>query len=146
MIKAFKYFSNYFDAHPEIEAVVLASENSEHRRQVRLCAERRINVLSMKIPSFDMKEYAEMEKLVKESGKTVAVKLLPGIPRPGVWAMGYPLDGGKNIDALYEGISFEVKGDGSDEWGCITIGESRAMQSHVYFPLKSKEWKKLSRI
>ena len=59
------------DAHPEIEAVVLASENSEHLRQVRLCAERKINILSMKVPTFDMDEYAEMEKLVKESGITL---------------------------------------------------------------------------
>ena len=81
-------------------------------------------------------------QLVKESGKTVAVKLLPGITRTGVWAMGYPLDGGKNIDALYEGISFEVKGDGSDEWGCIVVGETQVFMSHWYFPLKNKEWKK----
>ena len=63
------------DAHPEIEAVVLASENSEHLRQVKLCAERGINVLSMKIPTFDMEEYAEMEKAVKESGITFQVEL-----------------------------------------------------------------------
>ena len=63
------------NAHPEIEAVVLASENSEHLRQVKLCAERGINVLSMKIPTFDMEEYAEMEKAVKESGITFQVEL-----------------------------------------------------------------------
>ena len=63
------------DAHPEIEAVVLASENSEHLRQVRLCAERKINVLSMKVPTFDMDEYAEMERLVKESGITFQIEL-----------------------------------------------------------------------
>lgn len=63
------------DAHPEIEAVVLASENSEHLRQVRLCAERGINVLSMKIPTFDMEEYAEMERLVSESGITYQIEL-----------------------------------------------------------------------
>ncbi len=63
------------DAHPEIEAVVLASENSEHLRQVKLCAERGINVLSMKIPTFDMDEYAEMERLVKTSGITFQVEL-----------------------------------------------------------------------
>ena len=63
------------DAHPEIEAVVLASENSEHLRQVRLCAERKINILSMKIPTFDMDEYAEMERLVKESGITFQIEL-----------------------------------------------------------------------
>ena len=63
------------DAHPEIEAVVLASENSEHLRQVRLCAERKINILSMKIPTFDMAEYAEMERLVSESGITFQIEL-----------------------------------------------------------------------
>ena len=57
------------DAHPEIEAVVLASENSEHLRQVKLCAERKINILSMKIPTFDMDEYAEMERLVRMETK-----------------------------------------------------------------------------
>ena len=34
------------DAHPEIEAVVLASENSDHLRQMKLCAERGIHILS----------------------------------------------------------------------------------------------------
>ena len=54
------------DAHPEIEAVVLASENSEHLRQMKLCAERGIHILSMKIPTFDMNEYDEMIKLIDE--------------------------------------------------------------------------------
>lgn len=63
------------DAHPEIEAVVLASENSEHIRQMRLCAERKIHILSMKIPSFDMDEYDEMIRLVEESGITCQVEL-----------------------------------------------------------------------
>ena len=63
------------NAHPEIEAVVLASENSEHLRQVRLCTERKINILSMKIPSFDVEEYAEMEKLVDESGVIFQIEL-----------------------------------------------------------------------
>ena len=48
------------DAHPEIEAVGLASENSDHLRQMKLCAERGIHILSMKIPTFDMDEYEEM--------------------------------------------------------------------------------------
>ena len=45
------------DAHPEIEAVVIASENSEHLRQVKLCCERGIHILSMKIPTFQTEEY-----------------------------------------------------------------------------------------
>lgn len=63
------------DAHPEIQAVVIASENSEHLRQVKLCAERGIHVLSMKIPSFDMQEYDEMIKIVDESGIIFQVEL-----------------------------------------------------------------------
>ena len=63
------------DAHPEIEAVVLASENSENLRLVRFCAERKLHVLSMKIPTFDMKEYAEMERLVAESGIVFQIEL-----------------------------------------------------------------------
>ncbi len=81
-------------------------------------------------------------QLVKENGKVVAVKLLPGNAYCGLGNYGYPIDGGKDINALYEGISFEVKGDGSNEWGAVSIGESRAFQAHAYFPLKSKEWKK----
>ena len=63
------------DAHPEIEAVVLASENSDHLRQVRLCCERGINILSMKVPTFDMAEYDEMVRLVDESGITFQIEL-----------------------------------------------------------------------
>ena len=63
------------DAHPEIEAVVLASENSDHLRQVKLCAERGIHILSMKVPSFDMEEYEEMIKITKEAGIVFQIEL-----------------------------------------------------------------------
>ncbi len=63
------------DAHPEIEAVVLASENSEHLRQVKLCAERKIDILSMKIPTFDMEEYEQMQNIAAENGTIVQVEL-----------------------------------------------------------------------
>ena len=55
------------DAHPEIEAVVLASENCEHLRQMKLCAERGIHILSMKIPTFQMDEYDEMIDIVEKN-------------------------------------------------------------------------------
>lgn len=63
------------EAHPEIEAVVLASENNVHLRQMELCASKGIHILSMKIPSFDMDEYDRMEKLVEESGIVCQVEL-----------------------------------------------------------------------
>lgn len=81
-------------------------------------------------------------QVIMEKGKPAAVKLLPGNSYCRVSDNTYPLDGGKDINAVYEGISLEIKGDGSDEWGCFTIGETRAFQSHCYFPLKNKEWKK----
>ena len=63
------------DAHPEIEAVVLASENSEHLRQMKLCAKRGIHILSMKIPTFDMDEYDEMIKLIEKNDVICQVEL-----------------------------------------------------------------------
>lgn len=64
-----------FNAHPEIEAAVLASANKEHLRQVNLCAQRGIHILSMKIPTFDLEEYDEMARLVKEAGIVCQVEL-----------------------------------------------------------------------
>lgn len=63
------------DAHPEIEAVVIASENSDHLRQMKLCAERHIHILSMKIPSFNMDEYDEMVKLVEDNDIVCQIEL-----------------------------------------------------------------------
>ena len=63
------------DKHPDIEAVVMASANNRHIEQFRLCAERGIHILSMKVPTFDMDEYDEMISLVEESGIVCQVEL-----------------------------------------------------------------------
>ena len=63
------------DAHPEIEAVVLASENSDHLRQMKLCAERGIHILSMKVPTFDMDEYDEMIEIVEKNDLVCQIEL-----------------------------------------------------------------------
>ena len=64
-----------FAAHPEIEAVVIASENSEHFRQMKFCAERGVHILSMKIPTFNLEEYDEMTKLVEKNKVVCQVEL-----------------------------------------------------------------------
>ncbi len=64
-----------FDRHPEIEAVVLASENSKHLSQIEKCAQRGVHILSMKIPTFDMDEYDRMIRLVDEAGLVCQVEL-----------------------------------------------------------------------
>jgi len=53
----------------------------------------------------------------------------------------YPCDGGKDLEKEYEGIAFEVQGDGSIEWGCIQVGETNAMMGKYYFPVADKNWK-----
>jgi UDP-N-acetylglucosamine 3-dehydrogenase len=64
-----------FDKHPDIEAVVMASANNQHLRQFKECTKRGIHVLSMKIPTFDMEEYQEIEDLVEKSGIICQVEL-----------------------------------------------------------------------
>src|SRR5690606_18897201 len=64
-----------FDAHPDIEAVVIASANARHLEQVASCANRGIHVLSMKIPTFDPEEYERMIRAVNENGIICQVEL-----------------------------------------------------------------------
>lgn len=64
-----------FEKHPDLEAVVMASANNKHLEQVRICAERGIHILSMKIPTFCMQEYDEMIALVEDSGIVCQVEL-----------------------------------------------------------------------
>jgi len=61
--------------HPEIEAVIIASENNRHLEQMKMCADRGIHILSMKIPTFDMDEYDQMIDLVHKSGIVCQVEL-----------------------------------------------------------------------
>ncbi len=64
-----------FEKHPDIEAVVLASANSRHLEQVKECARRGVHILSMKIPTFDPKEYDEMIEAVEKAGIVCQVEL-----------------------------------------------------------------------
>ena len=45
----------------------------------------------------------------------------------------------------YQGLSFWVKGDGSDQYGCLAVGENHPLwgDMHSYFfPLKDTSWRK----
>ena len=57
-----------YKQHPDIEAVVIASANDRHFEQMKWCAEKGIHILSMKIPTFDMKEYDEMIAMCDKAG------------------------------------------------------------------------------
>ena len=61
--------------HPDIEAVVIASANDRHFEQMKWCAEKGIHILSMKIPTFDMKEYDEMIAMCDRAGIVCQIEL-----------------------------------------------------------------------
>jgi predicted dehydrogenase len=63
------------DRHPDIDAAVLASSNDKHFEQMRLCAERKVDILSMKIPTFDLEEYDKMIELVDRAGIICQIEL-----------------------------------------------------------------------
>lgn len=64
-----------FEKHPDIEAVVLASANDKHLEQVRVCAERGIDILSMKVPTLDIGEYDQMIELCEKASIVCQVEL-----------------------------------------------------------------------
>ena len=61
--------------HPELEAVILASDNVSHMRQVADAAKRGLHIFSMNVPTFDMEEYEEMIRLTEQAGVVCQVEL-----------------------------------------------------------------------
>ena len=64
-----------YAAHPEIEAVVIGSDNKSHMRQMREAVKRGLHIFSMKIPTFDMDEYREMVEITEKAGIVCQVEL-----------------------------------------------------------------------
>ena len=61
--------------HPEIDGVVIASENHQHFADMELCAKYGKHMLSMKIPTFDLEEYDRMIRMVEEKDLICQVEL-----------------------------------------------------------------------
>ncbi len=53
----------------------------------------------------------------------------------------YPCDGGNDPEKEYEGIAFEIKGEGSSDWGCIALGDTPEFRGSFYFPVSDRNWK-----
>ena len=80
-------------------------------------------------------------EVVSENGKRSSVEIRgPAFVQCNAVNLAYPIDGGNDPAAVYEGISFEVKGDGSDEYGNIILGESYTISGRYYFSLKNRAW------
>ncbi len=61
--------------HPEIEGVVIASENSSHYAEMEMCCKYGKDILSMKIPTFDLEEYDRMIKMTEDNNIICQVEL-----------------------------------------------------------------------
>lgn len=64
-----------YAAHPDIEAVVIGSDNASHFRQVKWAVERGLHILSMKVPTFDMDEYVQMITMTRNAGLVCMIEL-----------------------------------------------------------------------
>ena len=64
-----------YAAHPDLEAVVIGSENSEHARQTIDAANRGLHTISMKVPTLDMDEYRAMMEAVERNHVICRVEL-----------------------------------------------------------------------
>lgn len=62
-------------AHPEIQGVVLASENDRHLEEMEICCRHGKNMLSMKVPTFNMEEYDRMIRMTQEADVICQVEL-----------------------------------------------------------------------
>ncbi len=70
-----------YASHPDLEAVVVGSENKNHFAQTVEALKRGLHVFSMKVPTLNMDEYDKMMELAKETGRVVQVELeLRGFP------------------------------------------------------------------
>lgn len=63
------------DAHPEIEAVVIAGPNCENFKRFKLCVERGVHIYCMKVPTMRLDEYTEMQKIAQNYDKVVQVEM-----------------------------------------------------------------------
>lgn len=61
--------------HPEIDGVIIASENFRHYGDMELCCKYGKHMLSMKVPTFDLEEYDRMIKMVEDAGVLCQVEL-----------------------------------------------------------------------
>lgn len=64
-----------YENHPDLEAVIIGSDNRSHIKEVREATSRGLHIFSMKVPTFDMDEYEEMIRLTEEAGVVCQVEL-----------------------------------------------------------------------
>ena len=75
-IKIYETDEEMLKAHPDLDAVVLAGSNSQTYSEFLLCAKYGIkNILLMKMPTFFMDEYEEIQRIARENDMIVQIEL-----------------------------------------------------------------------
>ena len=75
-VKTYETPEELLNAHPDLDAVILAGSNDLTYSQFKLCAQRGIkNLLLMKIPSLCIEEYEEMQQIAAEQKIIVQIEL-----------------------------------------------------------------------
>lgn len=74
-VPRYKSDEELYEAHPELEAVVIASDNKSHIAQVREAVRRGLHIYSMKVPTFSPEEYREMIELTEKAGIVFQIEL-----------------------------------------------------------------------
>lgn len=63
------------DAHPEIEAVVIAGPNYQNHARFKMCVERHLHIYLMKVPTMQPDEYEDMQRIARSYDKVVQVEM-----------------------------------------------------------------------
>jgi predicted dehydrogenase len=75
-VKIYETEEELLKAHPDLDAVIMAGTHCDAYRQTKLCVQFGIkNLLSMKVPTFDMVEYSELQQIICEKDIIFQIEL-----------------------------------------------------------------------
>lgn len=75
-VKLYETEEELLKAHPDLDAVFLIGANCETYKQIKICAKYGIkNILCMKMPTFNMEEYSEIQQIIREYNINIQVEL-----------------------------------------------------------------------
>lgn len=87
---------------------------------------------------------ASVEKCTTPKAGNMALKIkMPGVVSKTYGKYWFPESEKINMNE-FQGISFWLQGDGSDNWGNITISDRYDYSYSFYFPVKNKDWHKVN--
>ena len=75
-VKIYETGEELLQAHPDLDGVILTGANYETYEQIKLCAKYGIkHIMCMKIPTLNMEEYEDIQRIVHENHITLQIEL-----------------------------------------------------------------------